>query len=124
MNSYIKGLYDMAQTTNEEGLSVLDEQKLRRALDGNKKLFGKNSDIFAEEPKSQTCSMYNPCPICSKCLNKASHLYVRCQTCGIPICVHTYKDKKFMIRRENFAIIPSPEVKGAIRQMAKEAESK
>jgi hypothetical protein len=122
MNSLIQGLYDMATTTNDEGLTVFDEQKLRRALEGNKRLFANNKDFFKEEPKFHTCALYDPCPICSKCRNKASHLYVRCQTCTIPICVHTYKDRKFMIRRNNFAINATTEIKEAIRNMAKEAE--
>jgi len=117
-NGLIKGLYDMAGKTDDNGITQFDEQKLRKELAGNKTLFARNEDLFAEEPKSRTCSMYDPCRICSKCLNKASHLYVRCQTCKIPICVHTYKNRTTLIRRENFSIAVSPEIKQIIRQVS------
>lgn len=103
-NKLVEYLYDIAGKEGENGeLSKLDEQKLKKALDGNKKLMARNKDIFSkEEPRFHTCEMYNPCHLCDKCLNKASHLYVKCQNCNIPICVHTYKDRNKMIRRNNF----------------------
>ena len=111
----IENLYDMAKTEDENGISKFDEQKLRRYLDGNNKLFRNNKDVFQSlEPKTKTCKMYNPCPICSKCLNKASHLYVKCQTCNIPICVHKHIDRKRMIKRDNFAIEVSKETMNKI----------
>jgi hypothetical protein len=48
--------------------------------------------------------MYEPCPICFRCKVKASHLYVKCQDCQVPICRHSDKNRNMMIRRENFAI--------------------
>lgn len=120
-NSFIQGLYDMASYNDDNGLSALDEAKLRKHLNSNKKALARNKDIFlAEEPKAKTCSLYDPCPICDKCRNKASHLYVRCQTCQIPICVHTYKDRDKMIRRENFRIPATPEMVEVIRNIVKE----
>lgn len=53
---------------------------------------------------SKGCAMYEPCPICFKCMNKASHLYLRCQNCEVQFCGHSHKQRSFMIRRENFAI--------------------
>lgn len=50
------------------------------------------------------CSMYEPCPICFKCQNKATHLYVRCEECPVQFCGHNHKQRSFIIRRENFAI--------------------
>jgi len=50
-----------------------------------------------------TCPRYQPCPICYRCDNKASHLFVKCQVCEIPYCTHTQREREFMIRRENFA---------------------
>ena len=50
------------------------------------------------------CSMYDPCPICFKCQNKATHLYVRCEECPLQFCAHNHKQRAFMIRRENFGI--------------------
>ena len=102
-NYLLEQLYEMAATKDEQGLSKMDEAKLKRELQGNNKLMARNKDIFAEgEPKFHTCKWYDPCPICEKCKNKASHLYVRCQTCKIPNCVHSHKDITKMIRRENF----------------------
>lgn len=63
-----------------------------------------NLDIFSEEEKFYTCLQYDPCPICRKCLNKASNLYVRCQNCAIPICAHSHNVKEKMIKRKNFEI--------------------
>lgn len=105
-NKLVEYLYDIAGTEGDNGeLSKLDEQKLKKALDNNKKLMARNKDIFSkEEPKFHTCQMYNPCPLCDKCLNKASHLYVKCQSCNIPICVHTHKDREKMIKRKNFRL--------------------
>lgn len=109
---WIESLYDAAKSDNQEGeLSKFDEQKLRRHLESNNKLFSRNKDVFyKEEPKFSTCSLYNPCPICDKCLNKASHLYVRCQNCKIPICVHKYIDRDRMIKRYNFRCVVEDKV--------------
>jgi hypothetical protein len=49
------------------------------------------------------CMRYKPCPICFKCMHKASHLYVKCQNCSVPLCVHSEKERAAMIRRENFS---------------------
>lgn len=108
--NFIEKMYDMAGATDEEGLSKLDEQKLRKQLENDNKMFSRNKDVFSkEEPRFHTCSLYNPCPICDKCMNKASHLYIRCQSCQIPICIHTYENRKKMIKRYNFRCVVSRE---------------
>lgn len=119
---WIQGLYDMAAgAPDENGIPTLDEQKLRRELDRNDRLMRNNKDIFEEkEPKFRTCKRYNPCPICSKCMNKASHLYVACQTCQIPICSHTYSDREKMIKRKNFTQYVSKEIMNEILRIEKE----
>lgn len=63
---------------------------------------------------SKGCSMYDPCPICFKCKNKASHLYIRCQGCAVQFCAHSHKQIAWAIRRENFAITVSDKTKQAI----------
>ena len=103
MNKNLKGLYDL-KNSNMPELSKYEEQKLRKEVMSNKKLFAQNKDLFAEEKRFSSCSLYSPCHICHKCLNKASHLYVRCQNCGIPICTHRNKDRMTMIKRKNFQI--------------------
>lgn len=120
-NFFIEKLYDMAAgAPDENGISKFDEQKLRRELDKNDRLMRNNKDIFEEaEPKFKTCPRYNPCPICSKCLNKASHLYVSCQTCKIPICSHTYADRDKMIKRKNFTIFVSDVIMNEIKELSK-----
>ncbi|OQY10700.1 MAG: hypothetical protein B6I28_00470 [Fusobacteriia bacterium 4572_132] len=101
---FVETLYDAA--SNEDG--SFNQEKLNYELKQAERKMGKakwNKQVFEEnEPKFATCNMYDPCPICDKCKNKASHLYVRCQTCKIPTCTHTYQDKIKMIRRENFEI--------------------
>lgn len=123
-NGFIENLYEMAKSDTIDpmtGQYKFDEQKLRRQLDKNHKLMRNNKDIFEEnEPKTKTCPRYSPCPICSKCLNKASHLYVACQTCKIPICSHTYADREKMIKRKNFVIYVSDEIMNSIKQLSKE----
>lgn len=122
MNNFIQGLYDMAKSDSQidpvTGVPKFDEQKLRRTMEANRKLGRRNKDVFQEgEPKFKTCPRYDPCPICDKCRNKASHLYVACQTCKIPICSHTYEDREKMIKRENFTTIVTPEVMEAIKEL-------
>ena len=103
MNNRLKGLYDMSNM-KDNTLSKYEEQQLRKQVMNDKKLFAKNSDLFAEDKRFHSCILYSPCHICHKCLNKASHLYVRCQNCGIPICTHKHKDRLIMIKRKNFTI--------------------
>lgn len=57
---------------------------------------------FAEESRRVSCTRYDPCPICYKCMIKASHLFIKCQNCQVPICGHQERARNFMIRRENF----------------------
>lgn len=127
-NNTIQALYEMAKSDSQvdpiTGVPKFDESKLRRALAQNEKLGRRNRDVFEQgELKFKTCPRYDPCPICDKCRNKASHLYVACQTCQIPICSHTYQDREKMIKRENFTIIAEPETMEEIRRLAAEVES-
>ena len=117
-NKFIEKLYDLADSKDDQGLSVFDEQKLRRGLEKNQKLGSRNKDAFKVEPKFFTCRRYDPCPICDKCLNKASHLYVSCQTCLIPICVHTYRNRSMMIKRKNFTITPGENTIEALKELS------
>ena len=122
MNNTLQGLYEMAKSDSSvdpiTGVPKLDEQKLRRNLEANRKLGRRNKDIFEQgEPKFKTCPRYDPCPICDKCRAKASHLYKACETCNIPICSHTYADREKMIKRNNFTQIVTPEVMNAIRKL-------
>lgn len=121
-NNTIQALYNMAKSDSrydENGVPVFDEQKLRRSLVQNEKLGRRNRDIFEKgEPKFKTCPRYDPCPICDKCRNKASHLYVACQTCQIPICSHTYEDREKMIKRKNFTILVEHETIEEITRLA------
>ena len=109
-NKIIESLIEETVTKDSAtGLTRFDESKLRKTLNQNKRLGGRNKDIFAaEEPKYNTCKLYDPCPLCDKCRNKGSHLYNKCGTCQIPICVHTHADRKKLLRRQNFEIKGSP----------------
>lgn len=53
---------------------------------------------------SKECAMYEPCPLCFKCMVKATHLYERCVSCEVQFCGHNNKQRNIMIKRENFAI--------------------
>lgn len=118
---WLEMMYDAANVQDENGLNKMDEQKLRRYLESNEDLFARNKDMFEKYEKNFfTCLRYNPCPICDKCLNKASHLYVKCQICQIPICTHTYKDKEKMIKRKNFRHIVTEEVYDELVQISDE----
>lgn len=122
MKGYLESLYEAANGGIDfnTGKIKFDEQKLRRELDKNDRLLRNNKDIFEQgEPKYKTCPRYNPCPICFKCQNKASHLYVSCQTCQIPICAHTYYDREKMIKRKNFVNYVTPEIMGMIKDLDK-----
>lgn len=79
------------------------------------KALGSNKSWMLE--KAGNCLRYHPCPICNKCTLKASHLNIRCGDCEVPLCVHTYKEKNMMIKRENFAINkPSTELISALQE--------
>ena len=120
----LEALYEMAASDSQidpiTGAPKFDEQKLRRELAKNDRLGRRNRDIFEQyEPKFKTCPRYNPCPICDKCMNKASHLYVSCQNCQIPICSHSYTDRDRMIKRKNFVIYVEKDTIEAIRELDK-----
>ncbi len=119
----IQNLYESAKSDNAvdpiTGVPKFDEAKLRRKLEQNKKLGARNKKIFQDnERRFKTCPRYNPCPLCDKCMNKASHLYDSCRECKIPICSHTYKDREMMIKRENFTIFVSEDIMNNIRKLA------
>jgi hypothetical protein len=57
-------------------------------------------------------------------MNKASHLYVACQTCKIPICHHTYNDREKMIKRENFVTYVDKDIYNAIERLDKDVTEK
>lgn len=116
--SLFEGLQEIAAgEPDENGIPKFEEQKLRRYLK-NTKIGSPNRIVFERyEKKFHTCPRYNPCPICDKCMNKASHLYVACQTCKIPICSHTYADKLKMIKRKNFTIPVDKTTMNAIKNL-------
>lgn len=66
-------------------------------------LESKNRRFYEEEARRVRCPRYDPCPICYKCRQKASHLFIKCQICRIPVDGHRERDREFMIRRENFS---------------------
>ena len=124
--STIEYLYDAAKSNtkrDEQGMPLIDQQKLEKELTGNRKLMASNKELYAEvEPKFNTCLRYKPCPICFKCKNKASHLYKSCETCKIPTCTHSHKDMAKMIRRNNFIQYVTKDVYEAIEQLSKEVK--
>ena len=73
---------------------------------------------YRNKELSNNCSMYEPCPMCFKCMVKASHLYVRCVECPVQFCAHDNKKRNWAIRRENFAITVSPETEAKIKEWA------
>ena len=63
------------------------------------------------------CMRYTPCPLCNKCTLKASHLNMRCNSCEVPNCVHTEKERWMMIKRSNFTLDnPSQELITALKE--------
>ncbi len=70
-------------------------------------MFSKTQQKLKE--MSNGCSMYEPCPLCFKCVVKASHLYERCINCPVDFCGHNHEIRGRMIRRENFAITVTEE---------------
>lgn len=127
-NRTIQALYEMAKSDSQvdplTGVPKMDEAKFRRALEQNSRLGRRNAELYREgEPKFKTCPRYDPCPICDKCRNKASHLYVACQTCRIPICSHTYEDRERMIKRKNFVHLVPKDVMDTIKEIEKDVKS-
>lgn len=116
----LEGLYDMVGFKPEKE-DVFEEQRFRKAIENTK--VSRNKDMFDENKECFTkCIRYNPCPICDKCQSKASHLYVKCQLCEIPICTHKYKDRQYMIRRNNFKITASKETIDKLNSLSKQVK--
>ena len=74
----------------------------------NKEVFSSRKERFEEIGRG--CPRYKPCPICYKCQNKASHLFIKCVECPIPLDSHTEYHRELMIRRENFRITTGNEL--------------
>lgn len=74
-----------------------------------------------EERREQAngCSMYDPCPLCYKCMNKAAHLYAKCASCPVQHDAHTHKNRSFFIKRENFGIEVTPETADQFKELGK-----
>jgi predicted amidophosphoribosyltransferase len=68
--------------------------------------------------RSKGCPNYKPCPLCYSCENKATHLYVECESCEVPWDHHNHTAKSYMIKRPNFAIRVSEEAKEQLRELA------
>jgi hypothetical protein len=95
------------------------EEKLIKNIKDNMNKHKTNKDLFEEDPNCFTrCPRYNPCPICNKCENKASHLYIKCERCEIPMCTHKYKDRENMIHREKNTIEVTSETIDKIKEIA------
>lgn len=120
-NLDFSSLEQIQEIEKEKKIDRLKEQAILKDINQNHNFAKKNKDIFEEkEKKYSTCPRYDPCVICDKCQNKASHLYVSCQVCKIPICTHTYKDRQYMIRRNNFEIFVDNDVKNELIELGNE----
>lgn len=64
------------------------------------------------------CDMYDPCPICYKCMVKASHLYKKCEECPVQFCAHNNFKRNLIIKRENFAIEVTPETGEKFKELS------
>ena len=118
------------RTENEKFDEIVDMGELKRMSEWGAdsemikiqknamRLHGNRDDFDNELSRIGGCRRYLPCPVCYKCANKASHLYVKCQICRIPACVHTHKEKEAMIRRANFF---TPVSRGAMAAIMEKA---
>lgn len=121
---FIETLYEMSGMENGNTTQKFDKNKLKTNLNSSN-LIGRNKEIFkSNEPRFDTCPSYNPCVICDKCQNKASHLYVKCQLCLIPMCTHTHKDRVKMIKRWDSAIKVTANVKKEFNNLFQELKDK
>lgn len=95
---------DMEKAIKEPGkMTYTEEKAIKTELSKKRNFMRNNADIYAEETTEfHYCPRYKPCPICNKCKNKNSGLYLECEECRIPICGHTPHQMAKMIRRENF----------------------
>lgn len=119
---FIETLYEMSAVEDGNAIPKFDKNKLKTNLNSSK-LIGRNKDIFkSNEPRFETCLSYNPCVICDKCQNKASHLYVKCQLCLIPMCTHTHNDRVKMIKRWDSTINVTDNTKRELRKLFKKIQ--
>jgi len=77
-------------------------------------MLSKRQDYYASVASDKACARYQPCPICYKCTVKASHIFLECANCPIPIDSHPEKARVYMIRRENFRHPLLPWLKGTV----------
>lgn len=100
-------LDQMATKANElfEGVEIKEED-FEEKFDNHLPQTMKDTKLLSNKDTlldmAEGCSKYLPCPLCYKCRNKGSHLYVKCDSCLIPICVHTDSQINMLIRRDNF----------------------
>lgn len=96
---------EMVDLVSQKEMMNWHEDVTMKKAANDSTVFKSNKEVFEEEIKSiGGCSRYNPCKLCYKCKNKASHLYVKCQICRVPICVHKHSDIAKMIKRKNFTV--------------------
>lgn len=116
----LTGLYDLSgkELNTKMHDTLLEQQMYKESKMMSGKMCKTNKEKFEEHYKCfDDCIRYNPCPICNKCLDKASHLYEKCGECLIPRCLHKFKDKNFMIKRKNFKIKPNKEIIDMIKKL-------
>lgn len=80
------------------------------------KIYDPNKKILKEKAK---CDRYFPCPICYRCMEHSRHRKI-CENCKAGPCKHTDKQRALIIKRENFRLNVSQEVKNIIKDMEKE----
>lgn len=115
-----KDLQKQVISRDSEGREKFEMRKLLRKVKDNSSIGMSNKDKFEEiEPNFNTCTNYNPCPICGKCMNKASHLYVKCSNCLIPTCLHNFENKNLMLKRKNFTVNVSDDTWNKIKEEVK-----
>lgn len=96
---------EMIDLVSQKEMTNWHEDVVMKKAANDSQAFRSSKDIYLEEiERVGGCNRYDPCKMCYKCKNKASHLYVKCQLCRVPICVHKYSDVAKMIKRDNFKI--------------------
>ena len=82
----------------------IEEQDFAEQFDAHNKMPG---EIISRKEDlldiGAHCNRYEPCPICYKCRVKGSHIYEKCSTCQINLCVHEPRLIDKWIVRDNFA---------------------
>lgn len=110
MTTKANEMFEGIEITEEDFAEQFDNHNIKPSMEFR-------SDRAMLEEEGSRCNKYDPCPICFKCRIKGSHLYSKCDSCSINLCVHDNRTREMMIKRDNFSQQIGPELMDALKEL-------